>query len=120
MSSSSLKNGSGKTEKPEKSLPWWVELLFVQIGLPDKMLPKLLAAKKNSNKLYHQNKRLIIFLILIFSGLVYTKPITTYLYKQNQCINSTTNNLLKGLENSEFNKIDINSIAVNYCNGGNK
>ena len=24
--------------KKDKELPWWVELLFVQIGLPDKFL----------------------------------------------------------------------------------
>ena len=25
-------------KKKDKELPWWVELLFVQIGLPDKLL----------------------------------------------------------------------------------
>ena len=30
----------------DKSLPWWVELLFVQIGLPDKWLIKILKSKK--------------------------------------------------------------------------
>jgi len=25
-------------KKKDKDLPWWVELLFVQIGLPDKLL----------------------------------------------------------------------------------
>ena len=32
--------------KKEKSLPLWVELLFVQIGLPDKWLIKVLKSKK--------------------------------------------------------------------------
>ena len=31
----------------DKSLPWWVELLFVQIGLPDKLLIKILKINKN-------------------------------------------------------------------------
>ena len=34
-------------KKKDKELPWWVELLFVQIGLPDKLLIKVLKAKKN-------------------------------------------------------------------------
>ena len=34
-----------------KDLPWWVELLFVQIGLPDKFLIKILKAKKKTNEL---------------------------------------------------------------------
>ena len=29
-------------KKKDKDLPWWVELLFVQIGLPDKLLIRLL------------------------------------------------------------------------------
>ena len=35
-------------KKKDKNLPWWVELLFVQIGLPDKLLIKILKAKKTS------------------------------------------------------------------------
>ena len=34
-------------KRKDKDLPWWVELLFVQIGLPDKLLIKILKAKKN-------------------------------------------------------------------------
>jgi len=29
-------------KKKDNNLPWWVELLFVQIGLPDKLLIKIL------------------------------------------------------------------------------
>ena len=38
-------------KKNNKDLPWWVELLFVQIGLPDKLLIKILKAKKQYNEL---------------------------------------------------------------------
>ena len=34
-------------KKKDKSLPWWVELLFVQIGLPDNLLINILKAKKD-------------------------------------------------------------------------
>ena len=33
-------------KKQDKDLPWWVELLFVQIGLPEKILIKILKTKK--------------------------------------------------------------------------
>jgi len=35
---------TSKTSKnnKDKNLPWWVELLFVQIGLPDNLLIKIL------------------------------------------------------------------------------
>ena len=32
---------SNLKKKKDKELPWWVELLFVQIGLPDKLLIKI-------------------------------------------------------------------------------
>ena len=37
-------------KKKDKDLPWWVELLFVQIGLPDKLLIKILKAQKTSKE----------------------------------------------------------------------
>ena len=38
-------------KKRNKDLPWWVELLFVQIGLPDKLLIKILKTKKEAKQL---------------------------------------------------------------------
>ncbi len=38
-------------KRKDKDLPWWVELLFVQIGLPDNILIKILKAKKKSKEL---------------------------------------------------------------------
>ena len=39
-------NTSGNSKmKKDKNLPWWVELLFVQIGLPDKLLLKIIESK---------------------------------------------------------------------------
>ena len=41
-------NTSEKSQKKkDKDLPWWVELLFVQIGLPDKLLIKILKTMLN-------------------------------------------------------------------------
>ena len=46
-----MNTSPSSNKKKDKNLPWWVELLFVQIGLPDKFLIKILNAKKKS-KLY--------------------------------------------------------------------
>ena len=43
-------------KKKDKDLPWWVEFLFVQIGLPDKLLIKILKAKKKSKNLFKMIK----------------------------------------------------------------
>ena len=53
-------------KKKDKVLPWWVEFLFVQIGLPDKLLIKILKAKKEFKELIKKDKRsLLIFLFYI-------------------------------------------------------
>ena len=41
-----MNTSHNKKRKKDKDLPWWVELLFVQIGLPDKLLIKILKTKK--------------------------------------------------------------------------
>ena len=41
-----MNNSDNPRKKKDKDLPWWVELLFVQIGLPDKLLIRILKAKK--------------------------------------------------------------------------
>ena len=44
-------------KKKEQDLPWWVELLFVQIGLPDKLLIKILQTKKKAKELINNDKK---------------------------------------------------------------
>ena len=46
-----MNTSESSKSKKNKNLPWWVELLFVQIGLPDKLLIKILKAKKKSKEL---------------------------------------------------------------------
>ena len=70
-----MNNSKNFKKKSDKNLPWWVELLFVQIGLPDKLLIKILKAKKTSKEfIKHENKSIIIFLFVITS-LAYFYPV---------------------------------------------
>ena len=55
-----MNNGENIKKKKDKFLPWWVELLFVQIGLPDKLLIKILKAKKKSKDLFKNDKKFVI------------------------------------------------------------
>ena len=48
--SEKMNSSENLKKKKDKDLPWWVELLFVQIGLPDKLLIKILKAKKTSKE----------------------------------------------------------------------
>ena len=49
-----------ENSKKNKDLPWWVEFLFVQIGLPDKLLIKILKTKKKAKELIKNEKKLFI------------------------------------------------------------
>ena len=70
-----MNTSSKLKKKKDKELPWWVELLFVQIGLPDKILIKILKAKKTSKEfIKKENKSIIIFLFLI-TTLAYFYPV---------------------------------------------
>ena len=55
-----MNNSNKLKKKSDKDLPWWVELLFVQIGLPDKLLVKILKAKRNSKELINNEKNSFI------------------------------------------------------------
>ena len=67
-----MNTSENSKKKQDKDLPWWVELLFVQIGLPDKLLIKILKTKKKAKELIkNENKSLITFLFLIFLLVIY-------------------------------------------------
>ena len=51
-----MNTSSNLKKKKDKELPWWVELLFVQIGLPDRLLIKILTAKKLLKNLLKMKK----------------------------------------------------------------
>ena len=55
-----MNTSSNLKKKKDKELPWWVEILFVQIGLPDKLLIKILKAKKTSKEFIKNEKKSII------------------------------------------------------------
>ena len=59
-----MNTSQNSKKKNGKDLPWWVELLFVQIGLPDKLLIKILKTKKVTIK--NICNIFLIFFIIFF------------------------------------------------------
>ena len=113
-----LKSSTNSKNKQEKSLPWWVEILFVQIGLPDKWLIKILRSKKKSAELLKQEKRSIFIILFIFVGLAYFYPLVKYSKTKLDC-ESTAKNYIK--ENKNLNNISrkqLKMLSTNFCNGG--
>ena len=106
-----------KSDKNKSNLPWWVELLFVQIGLPDVWLSRVLKTKKGTKIFITENKKNIFYSVLILSGVLYLYPIVKYTSSSSTCITKTIE-YLKTTNISNLNDMDLNSIAVGYCHGG--
>tara|TARA_Y100001968_G_scaffold330096_1_gene381014 strand:+ start:805 stop:1149 length:345 start_codon:yes stop_codon:yes gene_type:complete len=106
------------SDKNQTKLPWWVELLFVQIGLPDSWLSKFLKNKKIAYNVFTLHKKNIFYSILLIAGVLYIYPIVRYTSSSASCIDKTTKYLKSGNINNTKNEMDLNSIAVGYCHGG--
>ena len=61
-----MKSPSKSNIQKDKPLPWWVELLFVQIGLPDKFLIKILRKKKKLKDFIKNYKKYIFAVLFVF------------------------------------------------------
>jgi len=104
--------------KDKTKLPWWVELLFVQIGLPDAWLSKYLRRKKQTYTFIFENKKNIFYFTLLIAGIVYIYPVIRYTSSSASCIDKTTKYLRSNNINKSLNRMDLNSLAVGYCHGG--
>ena len=102
----------------QTKLPWWVELLFVQIGLPDSWLSKYLKKKKETYNYINENKKNIFYCTLLIAGVLYIYPIVRYTSSSASCIDKTTKYLKSSNINKGKNEMDLNSLAVGYCHGG--
>ena len=106
------------SDKNQSKLPWWVELLFVQIGLPDSWLSKYLKKKKEALNFIDENKKCIAYTVILIAGIFYIYPIVRYTSSSASCIDKTTKYLKSNNINKAANEIDINALAVGYCHGG--
>ena len=106
------------SDKNQTKLPWWVEFLFVQIGLPDSWLSIYLKKKKDTYTFINDNKKNIFYFTIIIFAMFYIYPIVRYTSSSALCIDRTTNYLKSINLNSSESEMDINSIAVGYCHGG--
>ncbi len=107
-----------KSDKKQSKLPWWVELLFVQIGLPDSWLSKYLKKKKEAASFIYENKKYIVYSTILIAGILYIYPIVRYTSSSSSCIDKTTKYLKSNNISRAQNEMDINSLAVGYCHGG--
>ena len=113
-----MNNGENIKKKKDQDLPWWVELLFVQIGLPDKLLIKILKAKMNSKDLFKYDKKFTITFLLIIAALAYFYPVIKHAKNKLDCEAIAKNYIVKNKEIVGINKRELKMLSTNFCYGG--
>jgi len=105
-------------KKKDKDLPWWVELFFVQIGLPDKLLIKILKAKKTSKEFIKNEKKSIIIFLFVITTLAYFYPVIKHAKNKLDCEAIAKNYIIKNKNTIGINNREIKMISTNFCYGG--
>jgi len=105
-------------KKKDKDLPWWVELLFVQIGLPDKLLIRILKAKKRSKELIKNEKKSLILFIFVIATLSYFYPVIKHAKNKLDCEAIAKNYIIKNKNTIGINNREIKMLSTNFCYGG--
>ena len=112
-------NTSEKSKKKKgKDLPWWVELLFVQIGLPDKLLIKILKAKKNTKEFIKNEKNALITFLFVMTTLAYFYPVIKHAKNRLDCEAIAKNYIIKNKNIIGIKNKEIKMLSTNFCYGG--
>ena len=113
-----MNTSSNLKKKKDKELPWWVELLFVQIGLPDKLLIKILKAKKQSKEFIKNEKKSIIIFLFVITTLAYFYPVIKHAKNKLDCEAIAKNYIIKNKNTIGINNREIKMLSTNFCYGG--
>jgi len=113
-----MNSSENSRKKRNKDLPWWVELLFVQIGLPDKLLIKILNAKKKSKELIKNDKNSFITLLFVISSFLYFYPVIKHAKNKLHCESVAQNYIIKNKNIITLKKKELKMLSTNFCYGG--
>ena len=105
-------------KKKNKDLPWWVELLFVQIGLPDNLLIKILKAKKKTKELVKNDKKSLITFLFAIATLVYFYPVVKHAKNKLDCEKIAKNYIVQNKNLNKFSDRNLKMLSTNFCYGG--
>ena len=112
-------NTSEKLSKNKvKDLPWWVEFLFVQIGLPDKLLIKILKTKKKTKEFIKNDKKSILSFLVVITALAYFYPVIKHAKNKLDCEAIAKNYIIKNKNIIGINNKEIKMLSTNFCYGG--
>tara|TARA_B100000161_G_scaffold188174_1_gene136071 strand:+ start:66 stop:503 length:438 start_codon:yes stop_codon:yes gene_type:complete len=105
-------------KKKDKDLPWWVELLFVQIGLPDKLLIKILKTKKKAKEFIKKDNKSLAIILFVIGTFAYFYPIIRYASNKLDCEDIAKSYIINNKNITKVNKRELKLLSTNFCNGG--
>tara|TARA_B000000609_G_C24023305_1_gene266590 strand:+ start:45 stop:485 length:441 start_codon:yes stop_codon:yes gene_type:complete len=109
---------NSKKKKKDKDLPWWVELLFVQIGFPDKLLVKILKTKRKAKDFIKNDRKSLIVFIFVISSLTYFYPVIRHAKNKLDCEEFAKNYIIKNKNLVGLKKRELKMLSTNFCYGG--
>ena len=109
-----MNNSENFKKKTDKNLPWWVELLFVQIGLPDKLLIKILKAKKTSKEFIKNDKKSLITFLFLITTFAYFYPVIKHAKNKLDCEAIAKNYIIKNKNTIGINNREIKMLSTNF------
>ena len=113
-----MNNSENFKKKTDKNLPWWVELLFVQIGLPDKLLIKILKAKKTSKEFIKNDKKSLITFLFVIATLAYFYPVIKHAKNILDFESIAKNYIIRNKKVININEKELRMLSTNFCYGG--
>ena len=113
-----MNTSENSKKKNDKDLPWWVELLFVEIGLPDKLLIKILKTNKNFKEFIKNDKNSLLTVFFIITSFSYFYPVIKHAKNKLDCEAVAKNYIVKNKNTRGINKREIKMLSTNFCNGG--
>jgi len=113
-----MNTSQNSKKKKDKNLPWWVELLFVQIGLPDKLLIKILKTNKKAKELVKNNKKSFLTFLFLITLMAYFYPVVKHSKNKLDCEAIAKNYIIKNKNIIGINNREIKMISTNFCYGG--
>tara|TARA_B100000941_G_scaffold256836_1_gene206388 strand:+ start:336 stop:773 length:438 start_codon:yes stop_codon:yes gene_type:complete len=105
-------------KKKDKDLPWWVELLFVQIGLPDKLLIKILKTKKKAKEFIKKDKKSLAVILFVIGTFSYFYPIVRHASNKLECEGIAKSYIINNKNITKVTKRELKMLSTNFCNGG--
>ena len=105
-------------KKKDKDLPWWVELLFVQLGLPDKFLIKILKTKREAKDFIKNDKKSILSFLFAITALAYFYPVIKHAKNKLDCEKTAKIYISKSKNIIKINKKELKMLSSNFCYGG--